>query len=91
MSINDEIEALFKKERQRTAKILRLAQTTKEFDRYDTYPSALELAARHIEHGDEDGDLYVRCKPCEKLFVNVRFGDEYGKCPRCDKVLPWIP
>ncbi len=93
MSLDTELAARFAKERRRTATILRGVQE-KCRDRRLTANELFEVAARHIELGDEHGTLWGECMRCRSesggpMLTEMPFGYAEWSCRECGQmVLP---
>lgn len=95
MSIDHTIAELFAAERRRTAAILRDVAVCVSEGALNR-ENALRLAAKHIEHGDENGTLFVECIRCRDYKGNRRrtelpFGSTATACGECGMMLGWKP
>lgn len=96
MSIDETIAELLRAERRRTASILRdVAECVSEgaLNR----ENALRLAAKHIEHGDENGALFVECQRChtpregKRRRTELPIGSTATACGECGLAIKWEP
>ena len=97
MSIDKEVADLLRAERRRIASILRdVDEWLRGRDELDKSESALLLAAKYIEHGDDNGALYVECLRCtdyagKRRRTELPFGYDSFGCSECGLNLEWRP
>jgi hypothetical protein len=93
MSLYSELAERFARERRRTASILRETKSLAEKGEQST-AELFEIAARHIELGDDYGTLWGECKRChgydgEPLREEFPFGSDTFHCRECrETILP---
>lgn len=90
MSLDTELDDRFAKERRRTAAILR--EVRENADRRLTAGELFEIAARHIELGDENGTLWGECMRCRSesggpMLTEMPFGYAEWSCRECGRVV----
>ena len=97
MSIDETIAELLRAERRRTATILRdVDEWARKYAQTWDASELLALAAKHIEHGDENGTLFVECPRCRDYKGNRRrtelpFGYDSFGCEECGLDIKWSP